>query len=271
MKNNQIKRIDGEPGDARDLSRRDRVMQMLGAAKYADRLRSQSESQVIQFFMEVEESHLYIEYGYERFADFLDNCGLSGMSKSSYYRLRDLYLKEGAERYDLLTEWKISLATRKLLTPGDIAFEGDEVIIGDERVKLGEHGKRVKTLIETLVQEKAALRGDLEKSVETVEKQDEKIKTVQASNDEFARILDAQEKGTSYEIAMMAFLKSALVLVGEVKALEHEERSERAHADLHTYAEQWRQLFEAYGVQGVTFENMRTGATSGTWDDIVGD
>jgi hypothetical protein len=63
----------------------------------------------------------------------------------------------------------------------------------------------------------------------------------------------------------MGAVKSMLTLVGEVKELSDEEKAERGDADLKTFAEQWFQLRDAYGVKqqlaeraagSVTMENI---------------
>lgn len=177
-----------------DQLRRDQAMQMLGAAKYADSLRARTASHVIQFLMTVEEEKIYRDYGFDRFVDFLQASELSDISKSQYYRLRELYLKEGPEQYDWFTAWKIPLATRQLLDTGDIVVEGDEVVIGgEERVPLGEQ-KVIKSIIEKLVTEKRNATDDLAKSESKIENLNSKIAQGQRDYDELERNLEALKK-----------------------------------------------------------------------------
>src|SRR4051812_19280600 len=138
-----------------DQQRRNQAYMFLGGAMAIDRLKEHLASQVIAAMMTVEEQKLYLEYGYETFADFLSKSEISPYSKTQFYKLRELYLTEGPTNYDLFTNWKLPLTTRKLLADKGVGIElqGDEVVIGDERINVGET-KVIKEVIARLVKDK---------------------------------------------------------------------------------------------------------------------
>jgi hypothetical protein len=240
-----------------DQIRRDAAMRFLGGAMALDRLKEHLSSQVISAIMAVEEHNLYKEFGFERFADFLDKSELSPMSKSQFYRLKELYVKEGPANYDLLTEWNVPLSTRKLLTATDIdiVIEGDEVVIGgEERVNIAE-SRTIKAIIEKLVKEKTTLAEDLNKQEAKLEKEQIKNKRGTDELNELRRSIDAANEGTEYERALMATVKAFITLATEAKALPDDERAERGAADLQTLAGQYFALSDAFGVKRPLHDN----------------
>jgi hypothetical protein len=230
-----------------ERARRDRAMQMFGAAKYAEGLRAHTATQIIEFLMMVEEEKLYLDYDHETFADFLENSPLSELSKSSYYRMRELYMKEGPQRFDLLSEWKIPARIRKLLTAGDIEIDGDEVVIGgEERVSLAEQ-TTIKAVIERQVKEKLELAAANEKLTKKVEKQKEQINRGQEEYDELRRNFDAVDENTRFERAVMQLMNAFFNLTEAVGELNDEEKTARANDDLKLVAGLYYKLSDAYG------------------------
>jgi hypothetical protein len=223
----------------------------LGGAMAIDRLQSHLASQVIAAMMTIEDQKLYQDFGYQTFADFLSKSELSPYSKTQFYKLRELYLTEGPENYDLFTNWKLPLTTRRLLAEKGVEIEvqGDEVIIGgEERVSVSE-SRTIKAIIEKLVKEKVDLSDDLAKLEAKTEKQKDTIDRGRQELEEAQRQIDQINENSPFERALMGFVKASLTLVGEVKALPEDERAERAEGDLQTFAEQWFQLRDAYGAK----------------------
>jgi hypothetical protein len=231
------------PEAAPDHSQRDRLMQMIGAAKYADRLRQQSESHLMQLLIEIEDEKLFPQ---ARFAEFLDEARIPGMSKSSYYRLRDLYAKEGADVYDHFFDWRVPYRTRKLLSSGDVRVEGNEVVIGKERVKLSE-SKIVKSVLEKLVQEKLEIRGELEAVEARLEASTDKLEKVTTEHKELCRRVDAVNETTPYEDAYMGLTKAFAVMTAEVRAMDPEARPDLAEDALQHFSDQLNQLVRVFG------------------------
>jgi hypothetical protein len=232
-----------------DQTKRDEAMQFLGGAMAIDRLKEHLASQVIAALMTIEDQKLYLDYGYSRFAEFLDQCEFSKMSKSQFYKLRDLYLKEGPERYDLFTDWKVPLTTRKLLAAGEVSveIEGDEVVIGgEERVNVAE-SRTIKAIIEKLVKEKSALADDLQKQETKLEKQSEKLKQGQADYEELQRNFDSLKDADPFDRALSSAVYSLLNLCESVGQLPDAKRQARANDDVRLFANLWFRVRDAYG------------------------
>ena len=237
-----------------DRLRRDQAMQMLGAAKYADSLRATTASQIIQFLITVEEEKLYRDYGYERFVDFLNNSELSEMSKSTFYTLRERFLTEGAEQYDYFTAWKIPLATRRLLSSGDIQVDGDEVVIGgEERVPIGEQ-RMIKSVIEQLVKDKLTFTEDLAKAEKRLEKQKEQLRQGQDDFDQLQRTLDALKAGNPYERALSRTIYELLELTRLVGQLPDNQKAGRGRDAMPLIWAAIQQVKASYGTN-FTFED----------------
>lgn len=235
--------------DRHDQIRRDQAMQMLGAAKYADHLRAKSASHVIQFLMTVEEEKIYRDYGFERFVDFLQNSELSDISKSQYYKLRELYLKEGPEQYDWFTAWRIPLVTRQLLESGDIVVEGDEVVIGgEERVPLGEQ-KVIKSIIEKLVNEKRDIADDLHKAERKAEEKDAKIKQGEADYKELDRNLEALRKRNPFDRAFGELVISFAALHEQIGHLDDARRAAVGAESLKLIASLYFRTEDSFGIK----------------------
>jgi hypothetical protein len=245
--------------ETHDQQRRDQAYMFLGGAMAIDRLQSHLASQVIAAVMTIEDQKLYLDFGFQTFADFLTKSELSPYSKTQFYKLRDLYLTEGPENYDLFTNWKLPLTTRRLLAEKgvDIEIQGEEVIIGgEERVNVSE-SRTIKAIIEKLVKEKTDLTDDLSKLEKKTEKQKETINRGREEIEELQRNYDALTEDSTFEKAVMQGVKAMITLVSEVKLLSDEEKAERSEQDLKTFAEQWFQLRDAYGVQAAIIVRTR--------------
>jgi hypothetical protein len=64
--------------------RRAQAYMFLGGAMAIDKLQNHLASQVIGAIMTVEEQKLYLEYGYDTFADFLSKSDISPVQKRSF-------------------------------------------------------------------------------------------------------------------------------------------------------------------------------------------
>lgn len=223
---------------------RDEVMQMLGAARYAEWLNNQTASHLMQFLMTVEKDKLYLMAGYKSFVEFLDGSGLK--SKSTYYDHRKLLLAEGPEQYDLFEDLGIPVRVRSLLTTGDYTVDGNEIVIGgDQRYGFGE-GKVIKTAFEQLIREKIAAEKQLGEATAKLDANAKKITRLELIETEYEELVDNLDHGTPYTQAYLLLMKAFVTFISEVKELGHEERSEREEPDMATFGEQFRQLGEAY-------------------------
>lgn len=216
------------------------ALQFLGGAVALDRLREHLSSQVIAALMAIEDQKLFELYGFKTFKAFLEGSSLSGFSKSGYYRLRDLYLKEGPEQYDLFTEWRIPISTRQLLTDGDVTVKGSELIVGDKHIAIGDNPKVIKQVIERLVKEKIAATDD-------AEDKRQKLGAVTEKYDRLRKAIDEAEEKPPYVRAYLATVEILLTFINEVQDLPGDMKAERAPGDLDHISELMEQLYRAYG------------------------
>lgn len=235
--------------DTHRQSRRDEAMRFLGGALAIDRLKEHLASQVITAYMIIEEEKLYLDYDCERFEDFFKKSEFSQMSKSQYYKLRELYLKEGPEQYNLFTDWKVPLSTRKLLAAGDITVDGDEIVIGgEERVNISE-SKTIKAVIEKLVKEKISLSEDLEKREAKLEAQSEQIKKGSEEIAEKQRYIDSLLDDSPHDKAVGKLLAAVLKLIEEAEKLPDDLKQSKAEGVCQAFNAQLFRLRDAYGAK----------------------
>lgn len=220
-------------------AQRDQVMQMLGAMKYAEYWQSQTEGHIMQILTDIEERKGFIAAGYMSMKAFLEGTGLK--SVRTYYRHRELFLKEGPEQYDLFESLNVPHASRKLLAPGDVTIDGDVAIVGDVRIDLASGGVGVKKLVERLVKDKIA-----------AEKSNAKLEGYKAKYDELKAKVDEAAEKPEYVVAYMNAVEALLVFIAEVNDLPGEVKANRAAGDLAHIGELMDQLSRAYGEGGST-------------------
>ncbi|MGE3385071.1 MAG: hypothetical protein AB7L70_19265, partial [Pyrinomonadaceae bacterium] len=229
VEDEHFEEVEKELLDGHSQARRDRVMQMYGAARYADRLSAQCASDVMIFLMTVEEEKAYLEYGFTSFADFLNKSELSKYSKTQFYKRRELFLTEGVARYDLFEEWKVPVALRqRLLASGvQIEIDGDEIVIdGKERIAVANPAV-VKAIIERQVKESLEKDERLEKQDRKIETLESKVERGESENEELRRNLDGMNETSRIQRAYLHALNAQLLFVEAVGELDDDEKAER--------------------------------------------
>jgi hypothetical protein len=228
--------------------RRNQAFMFLGGAMAIDKLQGHLASQVIAAMMTVEDQKLYLEYGYDTFADFLAKSELSPYSKTQFYKLRELYLTEGPQAYDLFTNWKLPLTTRKLLADKGVQIElrGDEVIIGgEETLNVGET-KAIKAVIERLIKDKIDVEEAKSKTEGKVEKLQSQIKTGQSEYDILQRKYDDATQMRPFDRSLMMSVHWQLQHLENVSQMPEAEVKKRGYDDLKLLAGIFFRLRDAY-------------------------
>ena len=213
---------------------RDDVMMMLGAARYAEWNSSISASHVMQFLMTVEDRKLYIPAGYKTFVEFLDRSGLK--SKSTYYRHRELLLKEGSDVFDLMEDLGIPAHVRHQIEAGDVRVVGNDVFIGDQEFDKGENPTITKQVIVQLVKDKIA-----------AEKESARLKNIEHKYTALRAEVDDDNDKPPYVTAYLNTVEAVLTFINEVDDLPGEMKAARAVGDLDHVSELLDQLYRAYG------------------------
>lgn len=241
-KKQELEKVAPEPA----AMNRDDVMQMLGAARYAEWIADQSASHVMQFLMTVEQQKLYLATGDASFVEFLERSGLK--KKSSYYNHRSLLLNEGPELFDLMEEWKVPARIRQQITAGDIRLDGKDVYIGNEVLDPGSP-TIAKQVIEQLVKEKIAATKTAADATEELERKDRRLKAEQQTVDDLRSAIDKFNEKTPFQIAFGDLFAAASILADFVaNELDAEDRERRAEQDCKALEVILNDVKEAYGI-----------------------
>lgn len=221
--------------------------QMLGAARYASHLSNQTKSDVIRFVKTVRDNKLFEQFGFSKLDDFLDS-DFSPMPQRTFYRELEMFEKEG-EQYDLFNEWKIPARIRRQLTSGDIAIDGDEVVIaGTERVSLTNSGS-IKAILEQLVKEKLAAEDKTAATDAKLARAEQKIDIADQQIERLENDLARLKNGTPYEQQLRDTVHSMLTLTEKIGQLPDDQKAAKGVAALPHLERAIERIGEAYGLE----------------------
>lgn len=213
--------------------------------RVADNLDSQAMAALIQF----QKEGLHQHFGYARFADFLDECEFSPMTKSAFYRQKEVFEAEGGQIYDAFNAARIPIATRKLLVDGaaQIELDGDELIIAGERIE-ATNPAAIKDLVLSIAEDLKAERSASAKQQKKIEDLKARVEKGTAENDELRRNIDAMNDQSPYERAFSRTVSALIRTTAEADSLSKADKRSRAADDLRILAGQWFRLRDALGV-----------------------
>jgi len=231
---------------------RDDVMQMLGAARYAEWIADQSASHVMQFLMTVEDQKLYLATGDASFVDFLERSGLK--KKSSYYNHRKLLLNEGPELFDVMEQLGIPARIRRQITAGDVRLDGKDVYIGGELFDPGSP-TIAKQVIEQLVKEKIKAEEDaadnakrLELKADKLEAVSELLEKVDRENETLrSQIAYLKEKPT-HDAIFTDLVARLRTFTDSLDYMEAEDRDQKAPMEMAIFERCFAELKDAYNL-----------------------
>lgn len=152
--------------------------EFVGATRLINRLSGDLALQTMQALEVFQTNKMYEQYGFKSFADFLDKCPSSPMTKNQYYDRKKLLDQEGEEAFNLLNSLNVAAKHRKLLTAGDIVLDGDQLIVGNKAVAIND-AKAVRKAIAQAVQRFETIEAKsakAEKEIEKLKKQVEELK-----------------------------------------------------------------------------------------------
>ncbi len=207
---------------------------ILGGIHVADRLANSISSQVMNALIKFKDEKMFLNFGYTRFSEFLDNYENSPMTKHQFYKRRDIFLAEGGQIFDLMNEIGVSIATRKKIAEsnhGDIVIDGDTIRIGEEEADLS-NLKMVKTLIEKFSNDCRTLTEKSNKKEEKIDELKKEIKTGFGEFEELRRSFDAAKTGTPYEQALGKAVGAFINLSAEARNLTLVEKEKRGRSDI---------------------------------------
>lgn len=219
---------------------------VLGAAGTLKKLSDKFEAQTVRALIAFQEVKGYRDFGFEDFADFLDNSPYSPMSKNQFYDRKGLLESEGDLTYNLLNDLRVPVSTRKQLTAGAITLEGDMVLIGDERVPATDAAairEKLRMMAEAL-EEKEAIIAEQKKRLKKGEKE---YKGVLKELDQ-ARSAAIPHNSTPYDHALMGVIGAFAALRIEAAKLPPAELTGKQDYTLQQIANQRQLLEEVFGL-----------------------
>jgi len=123
--------VDDRLAEYNDAQKADALM-MLGRAQATDRISVALSAEVIRFLEHFEKTKLYRALGHGDFVTFLKFSGLLQVTKSRYYERKKVLDKEGDPLFDALSIAGVPMSVRQHLLPGDVAVDGDSIVIKGE-------------------------------------------------------------------------------------------------------------------------------------------
>jgi hypothetical protein len=231
------------------VTNRDRALLIIGGFKTALKISTAINSEVMRSLETFQEQRLYSSFGYERFADFLDEYEHSPMTKNQYYERKAILDREGDAMFDLLSDMGMSIRKRKLLGKGNVEFDGEKVIVhdGDEQteIEITDRTRLLETLT-ALADANADKSSKLEKQKTKLDKHDEEKREL---CDEIDRV-KAEKKielgGDPHSIALANACFALTALREESALLSDTDRAARGPNVMETLASQMQQTAAAY-------------------------
>jgi hypothetical protein len=132
-----------------------RKIELMGAIKGLAHAANTLNAHAIQALCAFQDEELWRDIPYDdtrncqNFDEFLSVHGPFG--KTKFYEAKALLEKEGQMTFDILSSLGISYQRRRMLGRGTIGVDGDEVVIDNERVPIG-NVRRIKTILATLTE-----------------------------------------------------------------------------------------------------------------------
>lgn len=202
------------------------IYEVIGAAKVINRLTTSLTSQLLLTLKRFQENESYKAYGCDTWVQFLKEHPELDLSKNQYYDRIKVLEAEGAEVFDLLTQMNIPLSTRKQLTSGSIALEGNELLIGEQRVPVDDT-KKVKRAISQIAEQMERLETKAAKSEKEVEKLKQKLEDAKAIAREAAASVPFNDNTDPANQAYMRVVASLTELTRALAEMDGDEAEGR--------------------------------------------
>lgn len=215
------------------------ALMFVGGVRAISNLSEKLSAQTVRAYEAFEQSKGYKALGYATFVEFLESPR-SSMSKSQYYDRLGALTAEGDAAYDLLNNLNVPLSRRKLLAEGAVQVEGDTLIVGEERVPLGDR-RRVVEAIRTLAESSAAQKVKIDKGTE-------QLKKVRKERDELKKRGGSGGSLDDVDSALLLLLGGFANLKALAFNLTDPERIQRRDYIFERIAEARAELEEALGV-----------------------
>lgn len=126
------------------------ALMLLGGIRAADRIAKVIDAEVMRTTIQFSQNKLHELFGFKRFADFLDKSDLAPMSRAEFDVRRPAFESEGEKLFNLYNDLGISFRQRRLLGTGNVAVEGETLIIkegdGEKAIPLTDRALILETI-----------------------------------------------------------------------------------------------------------------------------
>lgn len=260
---------------------------LLGRAQAADRIAVALSAEVIRFLEYFEQTKLYRSLGHPDFVTFLRNSGLNAVTKNRYYDRKKLLDKEGDPVFDALTIAGVPISVRSQLEAGDVAVDGDSIVIRGENeddiiIHKDDHSALIQALRiqartrRTAANELAALK-DKVKAAE--KKHDAEKRELYDELDRARASAQSDLMADPHSLALTNVCLAFQALRNEAETLSAVDREARAANVMETLAYQMRVTAGLYGAgEWTRYSRPANGASGGTdaddefdWDSRIDD
>jgi len=178
----------------------------------------------------------YRQFGFDRFDEFLSKSPYSPLTRSQYYERKALLDREGDAVFDMLNTLRVPAAARKCLSDGSVQVDGDEIVIGDNRIPATDRDA-VLEVVNTLTAKVKTQAATIERG-----KKDLREAKKRANSGSLAAQLDANphERSLSLALAALAGLKT------QAAGLSDEEAAAVRDNVMSLLRGAWGEIREAY-------------------------
>lgn len=202
------------------------TFEFIGGAKVVSKLASSLSSQLLMGLKKFQEEEGYRAYGCKTWVEFLNSHPELDMSKSQYYKLTGLLDSEGEYLFDLLNSLNVPISARKQLTSGTILIDGNELLIGEQRIPVDD-AKKVKRAIGQIAEQMERLEAKAEKATKENEKLKGKLDDARAAVREAASTVPFNDNTDPANQAYMRVVASLTELTRELSEMDSEQAEGR--------------------------------------------
>lgn len=250
------------------VSRQMQAAMIMGGIRAVDRVAKGISSQAMVATIRFQDDKLHEEFGFDRFADFLDKSPYSPMTKHEFYKRKEVFDSEGEQTFDALNAINISLTTRKALVAGGVEMfvDGDELVIADQRVPVTDR-HAVKQLVDAfhdVLTERDAREAQKDKKIE---EQKFQLDRGQEDYNELERNLVAMRQGDPHDRGVADAVFALLEVTRLTGQMPDAKKAERGPYAIKALWDAMLQVRKAYNVP-FSFEDTSPARTSDL-DDIA--
>lgn len=202
------------------------IIEFIGGAKVISKLTAALNSQLLIGLKQFQEQEGYRAYNCQTWVQFLKEHPELDLSKNQYYDRIKLLENEGAELFDLLTSMNVPLSARKQLSSGAIVIDGNELLIGEQRIPVDD-AKKVKRAISQIAEQMERLESKAAKSDKEVEKLKGRLEDAKAAAREAAASVPFNDNTDPANQAYMRVVASLTELTRHLSEMDSDEAESR--------------------------------------------